>query len=644
MQHGGHIFPILPSSTVTRKRIQYYQGKFVINHNLPSLVVGVISNLPKIYKCDGYFWSGMKLIEGLENLIMVESLSGIRIRFLDSMHIPSSVYHLATLYAKEYMKKIADLTGKRFDLLSIAVGNDARSNGQSIADIQISAMKNAGVGIINLGACTTPFLQSAIRSGDLDGGLMVTASHNPFDDGTGFWNGWKYCSPARRYSGTNVDGGSLLHPMIIEEIIKIIDLRKRNEDLRHHDGPVETESISDRKSGFMDSYFMEVRRELGLSDDTLFEVYRDKIQSLEDNKRCLVFDSNGGGACRMNADLAKRLGYIVIELNDVPGQFVHGIEPINAALDPAIAARIEHDALLGLVNDADGDRGTITTKRRIDPQHVAALNILSSLGSSVANGEDRLAIVAHCGASPLIERMAEIFGARLEHVETGEVNLVQKMCDLRDDGYKTIGVESYSGGTIFPQSRCRDGLLTALSCANIIIDHDRIFGSYLSKAGIDTAYSDLKLQEVIWAMPTYFHVQNNIYFNRDEQALDENGMHLFYPFDKDELSELKAFLDQHVELFYKHRFGDIKIMNLIGSECAVGKKAGSRLRAKTGRYDGGYKVVLTKDGKRSSLWFRPSKTGTEFRYGTAAPSLEEAKKLEEDLLRMISGYCTSRYR
>jgi len=55
-------------------------------------------------------------------------------------------------------------------------------------------------------------------------------------------------------------------------------------------------------------------------------------------------------------------------------------------------------------------------------------------------------------------------------------------------------------------------------------------------------------------------------------------------------------------------------------------------------------VVLTKDGKRSSLWFRPSKTGTEFRYGTAAPSLEEAKKLEEDLLRMISGYCTSRYR
>src|SRR5262249_7617875 len=72
--------------------------------------------------------------------------------------------------------------------LTVSVGRDCRLSSDSYADALIRGMRRGGLDVISLGVCASPLTYFSIFHLDLDGGIMVTGSHNPAD-----YNGFKTC-------------------------------------------------------------------------------------------------------------------------------------------------------------------------------------------------------------------------------------------------------------------------------------------------------------------------------------------------------------------------------------------------------------------------------------------------------------------
>ena len=73
---------------------------------------------------------------------------------------------------------------------SIIVGRDARSSSEELLNALIEGLRSVGVTIVNLGLVSTPQFYFSLISSYADGGIMVTASHNPKE-----YNGFKICGP-----------------------------------------------------------------------------------------------------------------------------------------------------------------------------------------------------------------------------------------------------------------------------------------------------------------------------------------------------------------------------------------------------------------------------------------------------------------
>ena len=70
---------------------------------------------------------------------------------------------------------------------AVIVGRDPRPSGEKIKDIVISGLNSSGINVIYLGVCPTPTVQLMVKELKADGGMIITASHNP-----GQWNGLKF--------------------------------------------------------------------------------------------------------------------------------------------------------------------------------------------------------------------------------------------------------------------------------------------------------------------------------------------------------------------------------------------------------------------------------------------------------------------
>ena len=85
--------------------------------------------------------------------------------------------------AAEFAKAYATVLGQKKTLV---VGGDTRQSFQRFKEAIIDAIQSCGLNVIDIGQCPTPTVQQAIRHHQADGGLVITASHNPI-----MWNGIK---------------------------------------------------------------------------------------------------------------------------------------------------------------------------------------------------------------------------------------------------------------------------------------------------------------------------------------------------------------------------------------------------------------------------------------------------------------------
>jgi phosphomannomutase / phosphoglucomutase len=104
-------------------------------------------------------------------------------------------YDIRGLAEKDFNREFALLLGKAHGTIirenggkRVAVGQDCRSTSDAYAEAVIAGLASTGLHVYDIGVCPTPLLYFSLFHLDLDGGIQVTASHNPSE-----YNGFKLC-------------------------------------------------------------------------------------------------------------------------------------------------------------------------------------------------------------------------------------------------------------------------------------------------------------------------------------------------------------------------------------------------------------------------------------------------------------------
>ena len=218
------------------------------------------------------------------------------------------------------------------DKLKVVIGRDARLSGEMIQNLVVSTLVGLGIDVIDLGLSTTPTVEIAVPLEKADGGIILTASHNPKQ-----WNALKLLN----------EKGEFLDA---EQGAKILALAEK-EDFEF----AEVDDLGEiiKNDSYIDIHIDEVL-ELPLVDaETIkkvgFKVVVDGV------------NSTGGIAI---PKLLEELGVEVVKLYcDPTGHFPHNPEPLKEHLGDICKKVVEEKADFGIVVDPDVDRHT--PKRRL---------------------------------------------------------------------------------------------------------------------------------------------------------------------------------------------------------------------------------------------------------------------------------------
>jgi phosphomannomutase/phosphoglucomutase len=234
-------------------------------------------------------------------------------------------YDIRGIWGDDLTEEVAELIGKGFasyllksigrDKAKVSVGRDARLHSPVINDSLINGLNNSSIDVIDLGVCPTPLQYYSLFKLPVEGGVMITGSHNPPE-----FNGFKLSVGRDTLFGDNIQ--------VIREIIDA-------DDFKSGSGTIEGYPIIDDYISFL----------------------KDKFQSLSGIR--VVIDAGNGTAGLVAPKILKTLGAEVYELYCEPdGNFPnHHPDPVvEKNLVDLIAKVKEINAHVGIGYDGDADR------------------------------------------------------------------------------------------------------------------------------------------------------------------------------------------------------------------------------------------------------------------------------------------------
>ena len=295
--------------------------------------------------------------------------------------------------------------------LKVVIGRDARISGQMISDLVSSTLIGLGINVVNLGLSTTPTVEIAVPMENAQGGIILTASHNPKQ-----WNALKLLNEKGEFiSGS--EGEMLL------EIAKNQDFQFANVD--------DLGSIR-KDDSYMQKHIAAILS-LPLVDSKLIK---------EANFKIVVDAVNSSGGIFVPA-LLKALGVSQItEMYCEPnGDFPHNPEPLPENLKDLSQAMKVQKAAIGITVDPDVDRLAFVCEdgsmfgEEYTLVAVADYVLSQTPGATVSNLSSTRAL------RDITEEKGQVYAA----AAVGEVNVVAKMKEVN----AVIGGEG-NGGVIYP--------------------------------------------------------------------------------------------------------------------------------------------------------------------------------------------------
>ena len=341
-------------------------------------------------------------------MTLIKSISGIRGTIGgdpgDGL-TPLDIVKFASAYAA-WIKESSDKPG-----LKVVLGRDARVSGEMVETLVSGALMGMGMDVLNLGLATTPTVEIAVSMEKADGGIILTASHNP-----GQWNALKLLNSR----------GEFISAAEGQRILDIIEAGK------YDYAPVENLGQVTIVPGY-DQKHIDRILELELVNPEIIK---------KAGLRVAVDCVNSVGGLILPV-LLKQLGVSeVIELYCEPsGIFPHNPEPLPEHLGDLSAAVKDHGADVGLVVDPDVDRLAMIDERGqfFGEEYTLVAVADYILGKTPGN------TVSNLSSSRALKDVTEKYGCSHFASPVGEVHVVRVMKENK----AVIGGEG-NGGVIYP--------------------------------------------------------------------------------------------------------------------------------------------------------------------------------------------------
>ncbi|MFG0329608.1 MAG: phosphoglucosamine mutase [Phycisphaerales bacterium] len=302
----------------------------------------------------------------------------------------------------------------------VVVGRDSRPSGEMLDRAAVAGLLGVGCRVISLGVVTTPTVAVMIDELEADGGLVITASHNPIE-----WNGIKLLNRE----------GVAPPPSEVNQVIA---------RFRTNEGePVSVDQLQPPETN-AEATRIHVNRVLAAVDP----------RPIREARLTAALDSVNGAGGPPAKLLLHELGVEVIELNTEPtGKFAHTPEPIREHLGELAAKVKAEGAAVGFAQDPDADRLALVDERGefIGEEYtlaLAALHLLERSNGSLGP------IVANLSTSRMVDDLAAKFNASVFRSPVGEANVVDEM---KRRG-SSLGGEGNGGVIWAPVCRVRDSL------------------------------------------------------------------------------------------------------------------------------------------------------------------------------------------
>ena len=413
-------------------------------------------------------------------MTLIKSISGIRGTIGGAPGeslTPIDIVKFTYAYAAKLRERLPKPEGERY---KVVVGKDARLSGEMVENLVVGTLVSCGVDVVRAGYASTPTTEMAVTFAKADGGIILTASHNPRQ-----WNALKLLNEYGEFLNA-AEGQAILDCAAQEDF--------------DFSGVDELGHVEDHD--FTDEHIQAVIDLKAVDEEAIrnahFKVVLDPVNSV--------------GAIIMPR-LLERLGVECILINGTPdGNFAHNPEPLPKNLVELSETVVREHADLGISVDPDVDRLAFICENG-DPfveeytlvsvaeylfAKAAKLAEVQGISLEEATAPYKPVAVSNLSSSRALRDVAEQHGGRYEAAAVGEVNVTTKM----HEQMALIGGEG-NGGVIYPASHYgRDAMVGV--------------GLFLS----NLAYRGLTVSELKKTYPQYHIAKNKIELS-DKALIDK---------------------------------------------------------------------------------------------------------------------------
>lgn len=362
-------------------------------------------------------------------MTLIKSISGIRGTIGGNPGeglTPIDIVKFTYAYSEKLRERRPKPAGERY---KVVVGKDARLSGEMVENLVVGTLVGCGIDVVKAGFASTPTTELAVTFCEADGGIILTASHNPRQ-----WNALKLLNERGEFLSA-AEGQAILdcaekEDFNFAEVDELGQIEERDFTDEHLDAVLALEAVD-----------AEAVR------NAHFKVVLDAINSV-------------GGIIMPR--LLKRLGVECVELNCNPtGDFAHNPEPLPKNLEELSATVVHEKADLGISVDPDVDRlaficengepfveeYTLVSVADYLFERAAQKAAKEGISLEEATAPYKPVSCSNLSSSRALRDVTEKWGGRYAAAAVGEVNVTTKM---RAEG-ALIGGEG-NGGVIYPAS------------------------------------------------------------------------------------------------------------------------------------------------------------------------------------------------
>ena len=295
--------------------------------------------------------------------------------------------------------------------IKVVIGRDARISGEMIQNLVQYTLIGLGIDVVNIGLSTTPTVEIAVPMEQADGGIILTASHNPKE-----WNALKLLNNKGEFIDAE-DGASVL---------KIAQENDFN-----------FASVDNLGEIFINDAYMDIHI------DEVTQLPLVNTEAIKNRKFRVVVDGVNSTGGIIIPNLLKELGVEVIKLYCEPnGNFPHNPEPLKEHLSDICKKVVEEEADFGIVIDPDVDRLAFICENgeMFGEEYTLVACADYILQKNKGN------VVSNLSSSRALRDIAEKHNVGYYAAAVGEVNVVTEMKRTN----AVIGGEG-NGGIIYPE-------------------------------------------------------------------------------------------------------------------------------------------------------------------------------------------------